>query len=136
MKLLTPKERVDHLCRRQWWWSPAPFWQYVNGAGQGWGNFIEIHPGSFNLAWLAAGGPKPLVDYTPHAREIRWVLTEAHHIPVGHKTLADWAFEQGLPAFYQTCLSDRLLQVWEFIEPSMSYNKLLGMLQWQMAVGK
>lgn len=132
----TAKEMVEHWCLRPWWWSPVPFWEYINGAGQGWGNFIEIHPGSFNLAWLAAGGLRPPTDYRPYALKILWVLAEAHHIPVGAKTLADWAFEQDLPTFYQTCLNDPLLRRWSFRRPDMTYEKLLGMLQWQMAVGK
>ena len=111
---------------RQWWWSPVPFWEYLGPEGQGWANVIDTHPGCFNLVWASSGVQRPPQDYQQYAPRVVWALTEAPHIPMMGKTMADWAFYLTAPAFLQALKDDRIgLQRWRFYDADMNYAKLL-----------
>lgn len=93
-----PHELVQH-CRRRWWWSQAPFYDYhVNGVG--WGNLVDTHPGMFNLAWVLAGGPTPRAVYTPYAATTLWVLEQSPGVIYKKQSLPDAALAMTLPQFW------------------------------------
>lgn len=118
----TPKE----IYLREWWWSPQPFWNYLDEAGRGWATMVDTHPGAFNLAWVSAGAGNPPQDYAQHAPKVLWALTESRYIPMGGLTMADWALKLRLAEFHAKLVEEaRLLRRWQFHDKDMSYDRLL-----------
>jgi hypothetical protein len=87
-----PEELVQH-CRRRWWWSPRPFWEYIDFNGRGWGCFVDLHPGKFNLAWRLSGAGAPPVDFQGHNKTTAWVLVNSDKIKLDGRSLPDLALD-------------------------------------------
>jgi hypothetical protein len=118
------------LYLRHWWWSPKPFYLYEDARKCGWGHFVDVHPGLFNLAWAAAGGPLPPVDYTPYADDSLWVVQEAAHIKMGQGlTMADWAFVSTLPEFIKILSCDEKARRYKFVTKGASMDIILKTLK-------
>jgi hypothetical protein len=85
-----PEELVQH-CRRRWWWSPRPFWEYIDQGGRGWAKFVNIHPGMFNMAWQLSGASTPPADFSEYANTTAWVYTQGLRAMSGGTSLPDMA---------------------------------------------
>lgn len=110
----------------EWWWSPLPFYKYINADGVGWGTMVDRHPGMFNLAWAMSGERGPPEDYRGHTSKIIWVFTESSYIPMADKTMADWAFYLSQPAFVKLLKKDAAqVKRWRFHDGDMSYDQIL-----------
>ena len=110
----------------KWWWSRLPFYCYNNARGQGWGHLVDKHPGLFNLAWAMSGGAEPPQDYMPYAQRTAWVFSEAAHIPMAGKTMADWAFVLNVGDFAAKLKADRRgLERWKFHDSHINYPAIL-----------
>ena len=132
----TPAEFVEFWARRRWWWSPQPFWEYVDSAGQGWGNMDDVHPGCFNLAWGTTGvrQPLPFGQYPSYAHATAWVITESQHIPMANRTMAHWAFVLPLGEFVDLYTAQsRQLKRWKFHDKVLSYDLILARLQHRLS---
>lgn len=119
--------------RREWWWSPQPFWKYTAG-GSGWSGLVDKHPGMFNLAWVMSGVHQPPKDYRDFAPRLVWVYTESGHIPMLHGTMADMAFKLDLPSFLICLKAEKhRLKRWKFHDQEMSYEQILGAVEYSAA---
>ena len=116
-------------CRRSWWWSAQPFWHYINAEGDGWGTMVDKHPGAFNLAWAMSGVTLPPADCRDYTSRVVWAYTEAIHIPMAGKTMADWSFWLGLYDFHKLLLKERQqIKRWKFHDQDMSYEEIVATL--------
>lgn len=120
--LRSPKE----IYLPEWWWSPVPFYRYINHVGVGWGTLVDRHPGMFNLAWAMSGVQMPPQSYLEYAPSVVWVFTESGYIPMAGKTMADWAFYLARPDF-AALLKREAAQIkrWKFHDNDMSYDQIL-----------
>lgn len=97
----TPIELVQD-CRRSWWWSPLPFWRYIDSHGQGWGTLVDTHPGMFNLAWMLSGVSRAPESWQTHTETTQWVVLASPKVWISRQPMLDLAFRLNMQDFRRT----------------------------------